>query len=466
MNLPLAAIVLCAGKGTRMKSERPKVLHPLLGRPLCYYPIARALELGASPLVAVVGHQGDEVEGVLSRAFPGRGVRFAVQREQRGTADAVKSAEAALAGFEGAVLVLYGDVPLIRAETLAALVEAYRGAGSKLAMVTTELADPTGYGRVVRHEGKVVRVVEQKDCTAEQARISEGNAGLYVVEAQFLWRALGQVAPQNAQRELYLTDLVELAARAGEVAVVKAAFEEVAGVNDRVELAARAGALQQRINLRHMRAGVTLADPSTAYIDEDVVIGPDTEIGPLVTVQAGCRIGANVRIGQGCVLQATTVADGTVVKPYSVFEEAQVGRDCQIGPFSRLRPGTQLAEQVHLGNFVETKKAAIGRGSKANHLAYLGDAEIGAGVNVGAGTITCNYDGVNKNKTVLEDGVFIGSDSQLVAPVRVGKDAYVGAGSTITQDVPAGALALSRARQATKEGWVAKKRARDAGKPG
>ncbi len=466
MTTPLAAVVLCAGKGTRMKSERAKVLHPILGRPMCHYPLARAFEVGASPVVAVVGHQGDAVKEAVAGAFPGAQLRFAVQREQRGTADAVRSAEASLSGFEGAVLILYGDVPLVRAETLRALVDAFHSGRAPLAMISTDLPDAQGYGRVVREGARVVRIVEQKDCTPEQARISEGNAGLYVVEAEFLWRALGQVAPQNAQREFYLTDLVELAARAGEVAVVKAAFEEVAGVNDRAELAARARELQQRINLRHMRAGVTLADPATAYIDEDVAIGPDTEIGPSVTLQAGCRIGAGVRIGQGCVLQATTVADGTVVKPYSVFEEAQVGRDCQIGPFSRLRPGTQLSEQVHLGNFVETKKAVIGKGSKANHLAYLGDAEIGAGVNVGAGTITCNYDGVNKNKTVLEDGVFVGSDSQLVAPVRVGKDAYVGAGSTITHDVPAGALALSRARQANKEGWVARRRAQRAAKPG
>jgi bifunctional UDP-N-acetylglucosamine pyrophosphorylase/glucosamine-1-phosphate N-acetyltransferase len=460
MTSPLAAIVLCAGKGTRMKSEKAKVLHGILGRPLGAYPIARALELAAAPVVAVVGHQAEAVTEAVKEVFPSQRVRFALQKEQRGTADAVRSAHGELKDHQGAILILYGDTPLLRRETLEALLEAYRSGGGPLAMVTTVAQDPTGYGRVVRDGGKVQRVVEHKDCTPEQAKITECNAGIYAVEAGFLWRSLSQVQSQNAQGELYLTDLVAMAAREGGAVAVTADFLETAGVNDRAELAACAKAMQERINLRHMKAGVTMEDPATTYIHEDVRLGPDTELGPMVTLRAGCSIGSGARIGQGCVLSSSVVGDAVEVKPYSVLEDAQVGKGCIIGPFARLRPGTQLAEGVHIGNFVETKKAQIGKGSKANHLAYLGDAKIGAGVNVGAGTITCNYDGVNKHLTELGDHVFVGSDTQLVAPVKVGDGAYIGAGTTVTEDVPPMSLTLSRAPQIIKEGWVAKKKAK------
>jgi bifunctional UDP-N-acetylglucosamine pyrophosphorylase/glucosamine-1-phosphate N-acetyltransferase len=460
MSPPLAAVVLCAGKGTRMKSEKAKVLHAILGRPLCFYPLKRALELGASPLVPVVGHQAAEVEKAIKAQLPSATLRFALQKEQRGTADAVRSAEGALKDFSGRVLILYGDVPLLRRETLEALVAAHEKGRATLSMVSTMLEDPTGYGRVIREGGKVVRIVEHKDCTPEQRAVRECNAGIYLVESSFLWKALAEIKPQNAQGEYYLTDLVEMAAKLGPVASVEADATETAGVNDRVELAARARVLQQRINERHMRAGVTLVDPPSTFIEEDVTIGADTELGPQVMLTAGSVVGSNVTIGQGSVLTASTVANGTTIKPYSVFEEAKVGERCIIGPFSRLRPGTELSEEVHLGNFVETKKARIGKGSKANHLAYLGDAKIGSGCNVGAGTITCNYDGVNKHVTELGDGVFIGSDTQLVAPVSVGDGAYVGAGTTVTKNVPPGSLAVSRVPQVNKEGWVAKKKAR------
>jgi len=462
----LSAVVLCAGKGTRMKSEKAKVLHAILGKPLCAYPLKRALELGASHVVPVVGHQAESVEKSIRAHFPGAPLRFALQKEQRGTADAVRSAEEALKGFSGRVLILYGDVPLLRRETLEALLAAHDRAGGKLALVSTVLEDPTGYGRILREGGRVTRVVEQKDATAEQRAIRECNAGIYSVDADFLWRALAEIEPNNAQGEYYLTDLVELAAREGPVGTVEADATETAGVNDRVELAARAKVLQRRINQAHMRAGVTLADPDTTFIDEDVVIGADTEVGPGVVLAAGTVVGRDVVIGPGCVVTASTVADGTTLKSYSVLEEARVGERNVIGPFSRLRPGTELAEDVHLGNFVETKKARIGKGSKANHLTYLGDAKVGAGCNIGAGTITCNYDGVNKSVTELGDGVFIGSDTQLVAPVTVGDGAYVGAGTTVTKNVPPGSLAVSRAPQVTKEGWVAAKKARRAAKGG
>ncbi|WP_223642717.1 bifunctional UDP-N-acetylglucosamine diphosphorylase/glucosamine-1-phosphate N-acetyltransferase GlmU [Corallococcus sp. EGB] len=456
----LAAVVLCAGKGTRMKSEKAKVLHPILGRPLCAYPLKRALELGASHVVPVVGHQASEVEKSIRAHFPDAPLRFALQKEQKGTADAVKAAEDALKGHEGRVLILYGDVPLLRKETLQALLAAHDAAGGVLALVSTTLEDPTGYGRVIREGGKVARIVEHKDCTPEQRAVKECNAGIYSVDAAFLWKALAEIKPVNAQGEYYLTDLVEMAAKVGPVGAVDADATETAGVNDKVELAARARVLQQRINEAHMRAGVSIQDPATAYIEEGITIGTDTEVGPMVSLTAGTVIGKGVTIGQGSVLTASVVADGTHIKPYSVLEEARVGARCIIGPFSRLRPATELAEEVHLGNFVETKKARIGKGSKANHLTYLGDAVIGAGCNIGAGTITCNYDGVNKHLTELGDGVFIGSDSQLVAPVKVGDGGYVGAGTTVTKNVPPGSLAVSRAPQVVKEGWVAARKAR------
>ncbi|MBN8469469.1 bifunctional UDP-N-acetylglucosamine diphosphorylase/glucosamine-1-phosphate N-acetyltransferase GlmU [Corallococcus exiguus] len=456
----LAAVVLCAGKGTRMKSEKAKVLHPILGRPLCAYPLKRALELGATHVVPVVGHQAAEVEKSIRSHFPDAPLRFALQKEQKGTADAVKAAQDALKGHDGRVLILYGDVPLLRKETLQSLLAAHDAAGGVLALVSTTLEDPTGYGRVIREAGKVARIVEHKDCTPEQRAVKECNAGIYSVDAAFLWKALAEIKPVNAQGEYYLTDLVEMAAKLGPVGAVDADATETAGVNDKVELAARARVLQQRINEAHMRAGVSIQDPATAYIEEGITIGTDTEIGPSVSLMAGTVIGKNVTIGQGSVLTASHVADGTHIKPYSVLEEARVGERCIIGPFSRLRPATELAEEVHLGNFVETKKARIGKGSKANHLTYLGDANIGAGCNIGAGTITCNYDGVNKHLTELGDGVFIGSDSQLVAPVKVGDGGYVGAGTTVTKNVPPGSLAVSRAPQVVKEGWVAAKKAR------
>lgn len=456
---PIAAVVLCAGKGTRMKSDRAKVLHPILGRPLAWYPINTAFELGAQQVVAVVGHQADEVKAALTGGFAGQTVQFALQAQQRGTGDAVNAARGSLTGFSGAVLILYGDVPLLTVETLKRLLAAYDPAKGPLAMISCRLADPTGYGRVLRGAGNVVQgIVEHKDATAEQKLVSEVNAGIYVVDAKFLWGALERLTPQNAQGELYLTDIVAQAAKVGTVAVIEAPAEETAGVNDRAELADRAEVIRARINLRHMRLGVTLTHPASTFIDAGVEIGPETSIAPNVSIHGDCEIGAHVTIGQGSVLTHTTVGDGAEVKPYSVLEEAVVGPKCHVGPFARLRPGTVLEEGVHVGNFVETKKARLRKGTKAGHLAYLGDADIGAGCNIGAGTITCNYDGVNKHETVLGAGVFIGSDTQLVAPVRVGDGAFIGAGSTITEDVPAGALSISRTPQTIKEGWAERRR--------
>lgn len=457
----LSAIVLGAGKGTRMKSDKAKVLHKALGKPLACYPLQRALELGAAPVVAVVGHQADAVEQELRARFPGQALAFARQTQQLGTAHAVRAAEPALQGFSGDVLILYGDVPLLRREMLEQLLETHRAGPGPLTLVTFRPANARGYGRVVREAGKVMRIVEEKDCTPDQRAITECNAGLYVADAAFLWEALAGISNDNAQGEFYLTDIVSAAARAGaQAATVEATPEEVAGVNDRRELALASKVLQQRINTAHLLAGVSMLDPQSVWIDEGVEIGPDTELGPQVMILGRSKVGRGVTIGAGCVITDSVIGDGSSVKPYSVFEEAHTGARNQIGPFSRLRPGTELAEDVHLGNFVETKKARLGKGSKANHLSYLGDAEIGSGCNIGAGTITCNYDGVHKHKTELGDGVFIGSDTQLVAPVKVGQGAYVGAGSTVTEDVPADALALSRTGQKNIDGWAARKRAK------
>jgi bifunctional UDP-N-acetylglucosamine pyrophosphorylase/glucosamine-1-phosphate N-acetyltransferase len=459
MTHPLAAVVLCAGMGKRMKSSQAKVLHPLLGKPLAYYPVVRALELGAQPVVAVVGHQAEAVQGALAAVFPRQPLTFALQAQQRGTGHAVAAAREALAGFHGAVLILSGDVPLVTEGTLRRLVQAFLAGGGPLALVTCRLADPTGYGRILRGpKHRVEGIVEHRDASPDQRTIDEVNAGLYVVDAGFLWSALERLSPQNAQAELYLTDIVAQAAAAGEVVTVDAPFAETAGVNDRAELAERAEVLRARINVRHMQAGVTLLHPPSTFIDEGVEIGPETVIGPSVSIMGECEIGAGVSLGQGVVLVHTTVGDGTQVKPYSVLEEAVVGPRCQVGPFARLRPGTRLDDEVHVGNFVETKKAHLRRGTKANHLAYLGDAEVGERCNIGAGTITCNYDGVHKHQTTLGDGVFIGSDSQLVAPVTVGDGAFVAAGSTITEDVPAGSLGMSRTPQTVKVGWAERRR--------
>lgn len=460
---PLDAIVLAAGLGTRMRSDVVKVLHRLCGRPMVEYSLRLLGPLGVRRTALVLGHQADAVEAAVRAAAAGGlalpGLQIAIQAEPRGTADAVRSALPALPELPGdggteRILILYGDTPLLRGERLQALLDAARG--RKLAMLATELDDPSGYGRIVRDgSGRAASIVEHKDCTPAQRAIREINAGIYVVDGKFLRTALAQVRADNAQRELYLTDLVALAVAAGEeVAVVQAPPDEVFGVNDRVDLAAAEAVLRQRINERHLRAGVTLQDPRATYIDDTVEIDRDTEIGPGAVLRGRCRIGARCVIGTGCVLTHVGIADGVVVRPYSVAEDSAIGPNSIVGPFSHLRPGSELLAGAHVGNFVELKKTRLGAGSKANHLAYLGDAEIGAGVNVGCGTITCNYDGIAKYQTVIEDGVFIGSDTQLVAPVRVGAGAIVAAGTTVTRDVPAGALTMSRSPQVDKPGYA------------
>jgi bifunctional UDP-N-acetylglucosamine pyrophosphorylase/glucosamine-1-phosphate N-acetyltransferase len=455
----IAAVVLAAGKGTRMKSDKAKVLHETAGRPIAFFPIRAALALDASPVVVVVGHQAESVERELIRQFAGAPVRFALQAEQLGTGHAVLCAQEALRGFEGSVLILAADVPLIRAETLRKLVAAREGAD--VALLTCRAKDPKGYGRVVRAaDGKVARIVEEKDASAEERKITEVNASIYLADARFLFAALRRVGRSNAQGEYYLTDIV---AR-GRAVAVEAEETEVSGVNDRAQLAWSAAQLRERRNAQLMKDGVTLLDPAVTYVDDGVEVGADTVIEPMVTLRGKTRVGKNVRIGQGCVIVDSEIADGAQLLPYSHLTECRVGPSAIVGPFARLRPGAQLGEQAHVGNFVELKKTVLGKGSKANHLTYLGDAVIGEGCNIGAGTITCNYDGKNKHVTTIEDGAFIGSDTQLVAPVTVGKGAYVGTGATVREDVPAGALAVSAGKQRNIEGWVEKKAPKKASK--
>src|SRR6266403_1982065 len=431
----LAAVVLAAGKGTRMKSDKAKVLHEACGRPLAFFPIRTALALDASPVVVVVGHQAQAVEQELSRQFPGAPIRFALQSEQLGTAHAVLCAEEALRGFDGSILILAADVPLIRPETLQKLVAARQGAD--VALVSFRAENPTGYGRIVRRsDGTVARVVEEKDASAEERKIAEVNASIYLADAPFLFAALRSVGRGNAQGEYYLTDIV----------------------------ARGAAQLRERRNAQLMKEGVTLVDPSVTYVDEGIEVGADSVLEPMVSLRGKTRVGRRLQIGQGCVIVDSVIADGATILPYCHLNGATIGPDASVGPFARLRPGAQLAEQAKVGNFVELKKTVLGKGSKASHLTYLGDAVIGEGCNIGAGTITCNYDGKNKHVTNIEDGAFIGSDSQLVAPVTVHKRAYVGSGTTVREDVPAGALAVSAGKQRNIEGWVEKKAPRKAPK--
>ncbi len=455
-----AAVVLCAGKGTRMKSEQPKVLHPLLGRPLCAWPIAAAVEAGASPLVAVVGPSAEDVRAAIRTHFSAAEPRFCVQAQPLGTADAVRAAASELRDRKGPVLILYGDTPLLTASTLRRLLAALEEDSASLALVATTAPDPSGYGRLLREDGLVVRVVEDRDASPSERAVREVNAGIYAVDAHFLWTSLSALRPSNAQGEYYLTDLVALAATADGVASVTVDFEETAGVNDRVDLAACGRVLRRRINHGHMASGVTLEDPDTTLIEAGVQLGMDVVLEAGVTLRQGTRVATGTRIGQGAVLDAVDVGEGTDIRPYCVLEHSRVGPRCVLGPYARLRPGSELDEGVHLGNFVELKKTRMGKGTKANHLSYLGDAVLGAGVNVGAGTIICNYDGVAKHLTEVGDNVFIGSDSQLVAPLKVGNGAFIGAGTTVTEDVPEDALVLSRSPQVVKPGWAKRRRER------
>jgi len=458
MNDNLEVIILAAGLGTRMKSKTIKILHRASGRPIIDYVLDLAAELTSRQPVMVIGHQREAVQKSV-----GDRARFAVQEEQLGTGHAVLQAAPAVEGAgDKRVLILSGDVPLTRPETLRRLVEEHERSGNALTLLTMKPDDPGMYGRIVRDPaGNVVRIVEAKDASDEEKAIGEVNAGIYVFGIAHLFDNLRNLSNSNAQGEYYLTDLLSVLRDAGHRvgAVVVDDPVEALGVNSRRDLAQVEEEIQRRVVDRLMAEGVTFRNPATVVIDSTVSIGPDTVIYPFVTLEGKTSIGRDCVIEPGSHLVDVTVGNEVHVKTGTVAENAVIEDEASVGPYAHLRPGSRLGRRVKIGNFVETKKAVFGEGAKASHLSYIGDADIGADVNIGAGTITCNYDGVNKHKTTLEDGVFIGSDTQLVAPVRVGRGAYVGAGSTITKDVPADALALSRTPQRIVEGWAARKKA-------
>jgi bifunctional UDP-N-acetylglucosamine pyrophosphorylase/glucosamine-1-phosphate N-acetyltransferase len=447
--MKLAVAILAAGQGKRMKSALPKVLQPLAGRPLLRHVVSRARELGAASIHVVYGHGGEQVRKVVDDSD----LQWALQAEQLGTGHALMQAMPQI-GDDALVLVLYGDVPLIDPRTLRQLIAA-AGPGA-LGLLTVMLDDPTGYGRIVRDaRGAIQMIVEQKDATPAQLGIREGNSGILAAPAGLLRHWLGKLGNANAQGEYYLTDIIAMAVQeqVQVTGLVAPTLAETLGVNDKVQLA-QLEALHRADRARElMLAGATLADPARIDVRGEVTLGRDVFIDANVLFEGKVTLGDGVQVGTNVVLRDVTVGAGTVIHANSILEQSQVGNDNAIGPFARLRPGSKTGHSVHIGNFVELKKTEIGDGSKANHLTYLGDASIGQGVNVGAGTVTCNYDGVNKSRTVIEDGAFIGSGNMLVAPIRIGKDATTGAGSTITREAPAGKLTLARARQATLDGW-------------
>jgi bifunctional UDP-N-acetylglucosamine pyrophosphorylase / glucosamine-1-phosphate N-acetyltransferase len=446
---PLSVVILAAGKGKRMNSSLPKVLQQLGGRPLLGHVLGTARQLEAAALHVVHGHGAEAVRA----AFPEGDLQWALQAEQKGTGHAVMQAMPAIPD-DHRVLVLYGDVPLLPATVLrdlTALVD-----GRSMALLTVQLADPAGYGRILRDaRGRVKAIVEHNDATAAQRRIRECNTGVLVASAARLRGWLARLSNHNAQGEYYLTDIIALAVKDGVAVRALAAPGEVdvLGVNDRVQLARLESELRARRAHAALLAGATLADPARFDQRGELTLGSDVFIDINVLFEGRVLLGDRVRIGANCVLRDVTVGAGTQVLPNCVLEKSELGPDCQVGPFARLRPGAVLEAGAHVGNFVEVKNSRIGKGSKANHLTYLGDADVGAGVNVGAGTITCNYDGANKSRTVISDGVFIGSGNMLVAPVTLGANATTGAGSTITRDAPPGKLTVARARQVTIEGW-------------
>lgn len=458
-NPRFAIAILAAGKGTRLKSKRPKVLHEIGGLPLLAHVIRAAS--GCVPpedIYCIIGHEAERVRETVAPY----GVKFVEQKEQLGTGHAIMQCREALAGYD-AVLVLSGDVPLIRTGTIAHVREFHLAHGGAMTILTAEPSDPFGYGRIIRcseQEMDVKAIVEQKSLTPEQASIREVNSGIYAFELVKLFRHIDQLTTDNPHREFYLTDIARILRSAGErVLALKAEdSNEVLGVNTRAELAGLDAILRSRKAAQLMADGVTVFRPETCIIDSDVQVGSDTVIEPFVQLLGATRVGSDCRIRSFSVLTAMTIGDDVTIRHGCIMENSVVDSHAILGPYCHIRPESHIGEGAHVGNFVETKKTRLGRGSKANHLTYLGDAEIGEKVNIGAGTITCNYDGVNKHKTLVADGAFIGSDTTLVAPVEVGRGAYIGAASCITEDVPEDALAVERATQVIKPGWAKNRR--------
>lgn len=447
------AIILAAGQGTRMKSKLYKVLHPVCGKPMVQHVIDQVKSLNINDIVTIVGHGAEKVKEQL-----GNDSQYALQAEQLGTAHAVLQSEEMLADKEGVTIVVCGDTPLIKAETMEALFKHHEETNAKATILTAKAEDPTGYGRIVRNsEGFVEKIVEHKDATEQERSINEINTGTYCFDNKLLFESIHKVSNDNVQGEYYLPDVIEILKNQGEIvsAYVTDSFAETLGVNDRVALAEAERTMKKRINETHMRNGVTIIDPDNTYIGPDATIGRDTVIFPGTTISGQTVIGSECQIGPNSEINDCEIGNNTVIRQSAAFS-SKIGSEVNIGPFAHIRPDSDIHDEVKIGNFVEIKKAVFGRGSKASHLSYIGDAEVGADVNIGCGSITVNYDGKNKFLTKIEDGVFIGCNSNLVAPVTIGKGAYVAAGSTITEDVPGEALALARARQVNKEDYVGK----------
>lgn len=456
----LGAIILAAGLGKRMRSTKPKVLHPLAGKPLLSRVLTAIQRLHPERLVVVIGHQAEEVQRVCG----GDGIQFALQREQRGTGDAVRSAQAAFRDFHGDILIACGDTPLLTTATLAQFVQAHHAHNATLSVLTVELPDPGNYGRVIRTaSGQIVKIVEARDASAEERTVREINSGIYCVKADFLFAALERLQPINAQGEYYLTDIVAQAAAAGlpAQAVLTANAYEVEGINSREELAVMEQTRQAQLRSHWMSMGVTLEDPDTVYIGEEVTIGQDTIIGPNTQLKGKTTIGARCRVDGSAYIEDCTIGDDVQLYFSVVLRESELGSRTSVGPFAHLRGGTVLAPRAEIGNFVEVKKSIIGEHSKAKHLAYLGDTEVGQDSNIGAGTITCNYDGFKKQKTKIGDRVQVGSDTTLIAPITIADDVYIATATTVRKDVPAGALVFNTREEQIREGWTAAKRAKE-----
>ena len=451
---PVHVVVLAAGKGTRMKSSRAKVLHEVHGRAL----IARVLDVAQSVspagIIVVLGHKAEDVAAACRRHSPG--CRVVIQEPQLGTGHALLQALPEIGSTDGDLLLLYGDVPLLRPSTVAALVDRHRAEGAAATVLTAQVPHPFGYGRVVRKNGEIARIVEERDATEAERGVTEINAGIYALALEPLPGAMAQLTPRNAQGEYYLPDLVGIYRRRGlgVSTLTVGSADEIRGVNSRRELAEVSHIVRTAKNEELMAAGVTLIDPATTYVDSDVTVGPDTVLHPNVYLEGRTSVGAACEIQSGSRLVNATVGERVTIRNHCVITDAAIAADAVIGPFAHLRPGSDVGAAAHVGNFVELKKTRLGARSKASHLTYLGDATVGQDVNIGAGTITCNYDGTTKHQTVIGDGAFIGSDSQLIAPVSVGAGAYVAAGSSITRDVPDQALGIARGRQENKEGWA------------
>lgn len=453
----LSAVILAAGKSTRMKSAVSKVLHRIAGEHVISYPIAVAKKCGAHKIVVIRRPEQEDLKEFAKLS----GVESAVQRKALGTADAVMAAKSALKGFDGYVLILCGDVPLMRPERLKLFVDNIISRRAAVGVLTMQLADPARYGRIVRDlDGNIIKIVEAQDATSDELKIREVNSSIYCMRAPWLFKALARVSNKNSKGEYYLTDIVGLALREGDgaIAYCEESSDDYLGINTRIELAEAAAIMKRRINERHMLSGVGILDPKNTYIDGAVKIGSDSTIMPQVAISGSSTIGSGCTIENGAIIRDSIIGDGVTIKAYSVIEQSQICDGAIVGPFARIRPDSKVGKRARVGNFVELKKCEMKEGAKANHLTYLGDATIGAASNIGCGTITCNYDGFGKYRTVIGDGVFVGSDVQFVAPVRVGSGALIGAGSTVTRDVPANALAIARSEQKNVAGYASKRR--------